>query len=377
MFRSFFYSKTNFYLADSSIEFYKHLEEKGYDLGMRWIGYLWLFSDEAFNKLKSSLSEMEKRGVKFRIYDKSHLKNMLGLEIKAGEKEEGKVLGLENIDVGLFVPKAGMIDVDKLVRFYENEFRKLNGEVKYGVQVESLVVEPKNKLGLPNEPYFWQESRVVGVKIKNKVLKAKKTIIAAGVWATKLLDPIGIDSHCKPKKRQIFVVKAEKDDLKRLFKIEGFNKYNSMPFTILPKPRVYVKPDVDEQTFWIGFADDFNRAFEFEEEPQPEENYYRYGIYPILTAYLPQFTDAHPFNAWAGYYAINTFDHQPVIFEINDLIVVGAASGSGIMKADSIGRIAAAIYFEEKEAELFTGRKFKVSDLGIENRYVEREKFVI
>ena len=38
MFRAFFYSRTNLALADSSIEFYKHVQEDlGFDLKMKWL----------------------------------------------------------------------------------------------------------------------------------------------------------------------------------------------------------------------------------------------------------------------------------------------------------------------------------------------------
>jgi glycine/D-amino acid oxidase-like deaminating enzyme len=59
------------------------------------------------------------------------------------------------------------------------------------------------------------------------------------------------------------------------------------------------------------------------------------------------------------------------------MIYVGAASGSGIMKCDAIGRIAAALHSGEEEAELFGGRRFRVSDLGIHHRRVERETLII
>jgi len=59
------------------------------------------------------------------------------------------------------------------------------------------------------------------------------------------------------------------------------------------------------------------------------------------------------------------------------LIVVGGASGSGIMKADSTGRIAAALYKGEEYAVLYGGREFKVSDLSLKERKVEREKLII
>ena len=93
--------------------------------------------------------------------------------------------------------------------------------------------------------------------------------------------------------------------------------------------------------------------------------------------YFPQFKDRRPTSPWAGQYAINTLDGQPVIFEENDIIVVGGASGSGIMKADAIGRIAAALYRGEEYAFLYGDRKFKVSDLSIKERRIEPEKLIL
>jgi glycine/D-amino acid oxidase-like deaminating enzyme len=132
-----------------------------------------------------------------------------------------------------------------------------------------------------------------------------------------------------------------------------------------------------EGVFWVSYADDFPRAFMLEENPQPEKDFYEYGIYQVLVKYFPQFRDCRPYSAFAGLYEINTLDGHPVIFEENDLIVVGGASGSGIMKADAVGRIAAALYDDEEYATLYGGRKIKVSDLGIKERRVERERLQI
>ena len=76
-------------------------------------------------------------------------------------------------------------------------------------------------------------------------------------------------------------------------------------------------------------------------------------------------------------YEINTLDEQPVIFSEHGVVVVGGGSGSGIMKADAIGRVAAAVYAEKEYATLFGGRQFRVSDLGLKKRRVEPEKLVI
>ena len=96
----------------------------------------------------------------------------------------------------------------------------------------------------------------------------------------------------------------------------------------------------------------------------------------VLFKYFPQFSGAKPSRAWAGFYD-TSLDYQPVIFETADLIVAAGTSGSGIMKADAIGRIVKSLYLGEKYAELYGGEKFRVKDLSLDERRVEKEKLVI
>lgn len=377
-FRCLFYSRTNFTLADSSAEFYRHLQDDlGVNLKLRWAGYLWLFDEEGYRQMQPVLKDLAGKGFEYKEYDENELAEKLGIQTNLNDDEEARLMGLTTVHTGVFIPKAGLIDVDSLVKFYESEFVKLDGKIQYGTEVKNIAVEPREPLGVPGEPFFWQDSRAVGVKTNQGMVRAKKTIVAAGAWIPSLLDCLGVECYIKPKKRQIFSVKAKTDALKKLLWIKDFSPAGCLPFTILPKPSVYFKPALEEDAFWLSYGDEFPRAFQLEEEPQPEENFYRYGIYQVLMKYFPQFKDCQPFSAFAGLYAINTLDGQPVIFEENDLMVIGGASGSGIMKADAIGRIAAALYSGEEYAVLYGDRKFKVSDLGLKNRRVEAERLVI
>jgi len=378
MFRAFFYSRTNLALADSSIEFYRHVQEDlGFDLKMKWIGYLWLLSSSEYRSLRPVLDEMSRRGLEYHIYEREHLEKTLGLRAEVSADEEARLMGLVDVDYGLLVPKAGCIDVDALVKFYESEARRKGVEIRYGVEVQELLVEPREPLGLPGEPFIWQEARVAGVKTNAGVFRAKKTILAAGAWIPLLLDKVGIECHIKSKKRQIFSVKADKEELKKLMHVEGYNRENLLPFLILPRPKVWIKAVPEEGSFWMCYSDDFPREFKVEDEPQPEGEFYEYGIYQVVVKYLPQFKGCRPHAAWAGLYAYCTLDGQPVIFEEHDVMVVGGGSGSGVMKADAVGRIAAALYAGEEYAELYEGEKFKVSHLGLRERKVEPEKLVI
>ena len=377
-FRCLFYSRTNFALADSSVEFYKHVQDDlSIDLKLRWAGYLWLFDEDGYHKTLPVLKDLTAKGFQYKEYDESELNRKLGIKTNFADDEEATLMGLGNVNKGILIPKAGLIDVDFLVKFYESEFLKLGGKIQYNTEVKEVVVEPRQPLGMPGEPYFWQDSAVVGVKTSKGLVRGKKTIIAAGAWSSQLLDPIGIECFIKPRKRQVFSIKANTEALKKLLFTRDFTNAGCLPFTIVPKPSAYIRPAPEEDALWLAYGDEFPRAFKIEENPEPEENFYRYGLYQVLVKYFPQLRDCQPFSAFAGLYEINTIDGQPLIFEENDLMVVGGASGSGIMKADAIGRIAAALYNGEEYALLFGDRKFKVSDLGLKNRNIEPEKLVV
>jgi FAD-dependent oxidoreductase domain-containing protein 1 len=377
-FRCLFYSRTNFALADSTAEFYKHVQnDLGIDLKMRWAGYLWLFDEDGYGRMLPVLKDLASRGFQYVEYDGSEVAKKLEMRTNFAEDEEAQLMGLGNVHKGILIPKAGFIDVDSIVKFYESEFLKMGGKIQYNTEVKEIAVEPRQPLGMPGEPYFWQDTIVVGVKTSKGLIKAKKTIIAAGAWASQLLDPVGIDCFIKAKKRQVFSVKASSEALKKLLFTKEFTNAGCLPFTIFPKPSSYIRPVPEENAFWLAYADDFPRAFKIEDNPEPEENFYSYGLYQVLVKYFPQFTGCQPFSSFAGLYEINTIDRQPLIFEENGLLIVGGASGSGILKADAIGRIAEALYRGEEHALLYGDRKFKVSDLGLKKRNVELEKLVI
>ncbi len=377
-FRTFFYSRTNVALAASSVRFYRHVqEERGFDLGMMFVGYLFLLTGSEYERLRPVLDEMRRRGLGFRLYDAEELERMLGVRTRVAGDEEAEMMGLEDIEVGVFVEEAGVMRPERLVEFYYTELRRMGVSFLFNAEVESLVLEPRRPLGIPGEPLPWQDVRVAGARLRGgRVLRARrKVVVAAGARTYQLLDPIGVDVHSKPKKRQVFKIKAETEGLRRLLHARGFNRYGVAPFMILPRG-VYVRPAPEERSFWVGLSDNLGRPFAWEPDPQPEEKFYLYGIYPVLSKYLPQFRDARPYAAWAGFYDIS-IDSQPVIFEVADMIVAAGTSGSGIMKADAIGRIVAALYAGQEYAELYGGERIRVADLGLSRRRVEEELLVL
>ena len=387
MFRNTFSSSDNQNLANASIDYYLHVqEEQKIDLGLQKIGYLWLMDETQQSKSEPYLERMERNSIEVVRYGREDLKRMLpGMVTRFDSDEQAKLMGLPSVDGGVFGPKCGRLDPDKLVRFYAREFVEAGGEFAFNVDVQGMLVGPAKRIGIEDEPRVWQDFIVEGISVRgmsDSVIKAETVVLAGGAWINELLEPIGIDGHVKSKKRQLFSVPASCEKLKRLMHAQGFNRYGLLPLVILPKGGVHFKPVNEENCFWIACEDDVNRAFidlpEHDLDKYPaERKYFENGIYPILSSYFPHFGESTIKAMWAGLYAYNTIDNLPFVFRNKNLIVVGGDSGSGIMKGDSLGRIVDAVYRDEDEASLYGEVPYRTSKLNFESRDVEKEEWTL
>jgi FAD-dependent oxidoreductase domain-containing protein 1 len=383
--RNMFASSTNQLLTDTSIKHYEHVQnEKGHDLYFEKTGYLWLLSEEQFNhkSVKVWMERMKKSGISYKVYNKDELKKMIpSLNVDFAGDEEAELMGLHEVDYGLFGADCGVLDPTRLVEYYFEEFKKISHvKPRFGVEVEKLLLEANPKLELPGEPYVWQNKKVNGVVTDKGTFRAEAVVLATGAWTNALLDPIGIDSMTKGKKRQLFVIHAEdKEELHNLLEVKGFNELGCIPFTILPSAGVYFRPQLQEKGFWVGCGDKIGRAYKYiqtDEDYVPESAYYENSMYPVLSKYFPAFQDTRPVNNWAGGYCYSP-DRIPFVYLECGVLVVNGASGSGIMKADALGRIADALYRGEPEAELYGGKKIPSNTLSIKDRDVEVESVII
>ena len=59
------------------------------------------------------------------------------------------------------------------------------------------------------------------------------------------------------------------------------------------------------------------------------------------------------------------------------MIFVGGDSGSGIMKADSLGRLVAAACEGKSDARLFSGDTYRLDRLSLTHRVVQEEKIIL
>jgi len=387
MFRNTFSSSDNQILANSSIEFYLHLQEElKTDVGLQAIGYLWLMDEPQLVKSEPFLKRMEGNGIRTTRYYRDDLRRRLpSMVMELGGNEVAEMIGLPDVDGAIFGPKCGRLDPDKLARFYADEFVKAGGKFAFNSNVKALLVGPSRRLGIEGEPLVWQETKFEGVSLSGsaeQTVLSDAIVLASGAWLNEVLEPIGIDGHVKAKKRQLFSVYAAGRAMEELLHARGFNRLGLAPMTILPRAGVHFKPVSEENCFWIGCEDEINRPFVDVPEHdldryQAENEYYQRSMLPVLSSYFPDFAGAKMKAMWAGLYAYNTLDNLPFVFRSQNLIVVGGDSGSGIMKGDSLGRIVDSIYRGEEEASLFGEVRYNVSKLGFEERDVEPEMWTL
>ncbi len=387
MFRNTFSSVDNQDLVNPSIDYYVHVQnDLGIDIGVDQVGYLWMMTEDQLSAAQPHLGKMADNKVELRLFDRGELERMIPGFVPGPDSDDAKLMSLGGVASGVFGPKCGRLAPDSLAGYYRDQFRALGGEVMFNAEARRLRISAKEPTGIEGEPFVWQDWTATGATLGDGTeISAETVVVAAGVWNNELLDPVGIDGHCKAKKRQLFTVSIEgKPNLESLLWSKGFNSSGVLPFVILPKAGLMVKAVKEGREFWVGCEDEVNREFITAPEHDldrysPERSYYEHNVYPILREYLPQFEGARPSRMWAGLYGYNTIDNLPYVFAEGGLVVVGGDSGSGVMKGDSLGRIVDAVYRggESAEAELYGGSRFRAAKLGFRSRDVEREEWLI
>jgi glycine/D-amino acid oxidase-like deaminating enzyme len=374
--RDTFTSDVNRTLARSSIDFYKHVQlDLCFNLNLELVGYLWLLNKEEEKAYEAIESEMHGQGMRLKTFERNELAHLIPDLALDPSSEQSKLMGLKSVEKGLHGLDCGIVAPELIVKFYDTELRKMGVEFLFGAEAESIHLGAKQSLGVPGEPFLWQDKLIKEVETSLGTFSAENYLIAAGIRTPLLLDPIGIDCMIRPRKNNVFQLRGK--SLDRLLATKGFNEQNTTPFTVLPGGRIYFRPIPKERSLWAASAPGLGQPFKFEEEPSADEAFYSHNIYPVLSEYYPCFTNLRPVNMWAGSYDVNSLDGTPIIEKVANCIITTGMSGSGIMKADAVGRVAAAVLDNKEEATLFGNRKISTARLGLANRDVGKEEFVI
>ncbi len=177
-------------------------------------------------------------------------------------------------------------------------------------------------------------------------LSARLYVNAGGPWASRLARLAGIQIPVRARKRQVFAFDCRQkvDGVPMVFDPSGLWFRPEGPHYICGKAPDLSK-DPDDAPLEVEYS-------QFEDE-----------LWPALAHRVPAFEAIKLQNAWAGYYAVNTFDHNAILGlhpEVTNFVLANGFTGHGMQQSPAAGRgIAELLQFGHY-------RSLDLSDYGVE-----------
>jgi len=409
MVRDVFSSWDNHLLAKSAISFYRRLMDEHEELRtpsplLDLYGYLWLLPEshreEYYSIVSHSGGSIDAKPVTL-----DRLRSCPGLDVSPTKWYEGDAADPPDpITGGLFGRDCGALAPEMLANFYYEQAKSHGVEFVFDACVQRLSFEGREEILLhePSKmPFAFQEHMKGRLHISRvrfgdgRSVRADQVIVAAGAWAEKLLHPLGVATACSPRSQMLFSVSGRGveellDWVPPVDPIDTDEGKARLPFLILPTGAT-LKPIFRQRQMWVGCVDSIAHPIGTREDPgrdgRLEYDMARMGdreafgtdVLPAVTPYLPKFetSEVRLENSWGGYYNFSPDGLPVLIEEPYGVIFVGGDTGSGIMKADSLGRLVAAKYEGKSEARLFTGDAYKLDRLSLSHRVVQDERIIL
>ncbi len=409
MVRDVFSSPDNHRLAKSAITFYRSLMAEREDLRtpvplLDLYGYLWLLPEshraEYAGIVAGSAGSIDATSV-----DLDVLRTLPGLDLAPRRWYEGDgAAPPEPITGGLFGRNCGAVAPDLLAHFYYEEAKRRGVEFEFNACVQRLSFDGREEILLHERsglPFAFQERmrgrlRVSALHLGDgRTVHADRIVVTAGGWTERLLHPLGIATGCSARPQLLFSVSGPAvEELLRwvpaLRPIDAPGGSPRFPFVILPTG-AFLKPIFTQRQMWIGYADVVAHPIGTREDPardgrldysmaaMGDRDAFATDVLPALSPYLPKLESSglRLESSWGGYYHVSP-DGLPVVADTEAGILFAAGdSGSGVMKADSIGRIVTAKFDGKPEARLFDGHVYRVDRLSLDHRPGQNERIIL
>ncbi len=404
--RDVFSSRDNQLLARSSIAFYRHLMDEHRELRepvplLDLYGYLW-FLPERLREEYAALVARSGGRIEAQALSLDELRGCPNLVPAPPRWYEGDgAPPPEPITGGLFGRNCGALAPEMLARYYCDAARAAGVEFAFDTVVQRLSFEGREEILLHDRrraPFAFQEHVAGRLRISKvhfgdgRSVRTEQVVVAGGAWSEKILHPLGVATACTPRAQTTFSVGGPgvEELLRWEPPVEAVSGGRRLPFVILPTGAT-LKPMFRQRHLWLGGSDTISHPVGTREDPSldgrldydmakmGDREAYATDLLPAVSPYLPQFETSavHLERSWGGYYNFSP-DGIPVLTEEPyGVLFVGGDSGSGIMKADALGRLVAARCAGEGSARLFTGETYPSDRLSLARRSVEEERIIL
>ena len=272
-------------------------------LGLHEGGYLYLATAAGEGVLRANHALQRRSGVDVALLSPTELQHRFGW-LHTGDLAAGS-LGLSG---------EGWFDGYSLLQAWRAQARAQGARY---VVAEALGFECQND-GL--------RATIRRVQLSNtEHLTADVVVNAAGPWARTVAAWAGIDLPVAARRRTVFAVTCP-------------TPLPACPLLIDPSG-IWLRPE--GQGFITGFAPP--GADDADDLPldQPDLHAFEDFVWPTLAARIPALEALRLQRAWAGYYEMNTFDHNAIVGlhpACGNLVFANGFSGHGLQQSPAVGR---------------------------------------
>lgn len=314
-----FSTEVNIRLSIESIAMLERFpEEIGQDVGLKFIGYLFVLDNEHdFVQFKANVVLQNSLGVNSRVLPVDEIQRRVPL------------LHLDGVAGGTFYERDGLADPHSVVQGYINKTREL-GRAAAAAPVHLLTESPVTGIRLAN-------GRVEAVVTPAGEIATRTVVITAGPWSGQIGRMVGLDIPIQPVRRQIAVT-TPLPDLPPDF-----------PFVLFFGQSLYFHPE-SGQSILTGMSN--------KNEPpgfnlQVDRHWTETHLMAAMDR-LPLLEQADLLSEWAGLYEV-TPDEQAILGRlpgVEGVIMAAGFSGHGFMHGPIVGLLMA--------EEILDGRAYTV-----------------
>lgn len=159
-----------------------------------------------------------------------------------------------------------------------------------------------------------------------QAIAADAVVVAAGAWSARVADKLGVMLPVHARKRDVFAFEADVD-------------LRDAPLLIDPSG-VWFRPEVQQGRFLCGSPP---RGDDIDDVPldQVDRGLFDDVIWPVLAARVEAFDAVRVTSSWAGYYEMNSFDHNGLVGQLapyTNAYTACGFSGHGLQQAPAVGR---------------------------------------
>jgi sarcosine oxidase subunit beta len=276
------------------------------DPGFRQVGVLWLVGPESAAHLRANVARAQELGAPLDLLAPGDVRALV------------PAMAVDDVAVAAHEPESGYADATATTNAFAARARELGATIVLDTPVEALLVAG---------------GKVTGIRTAAGELSAPAVAVCAGLWADRLLTPLGIAVPIAPRRHQMCFFRRP----------AGFDSHPA----VLDRPHTtYMRPETGNLTIHgLTVYDEVVDPDRYNEGADPEEIARNAEL---IAQRFPVMEQGLALGGYSGVYDV-TPDHQPVLGAISEYAGLFANfgwSGHGFKHAPEVGRLLADVVLE-------------------------------